>query len=204
MHLILNIVKKTLQLLLLNIFLFNSISAKETSAVSIGSEDAKIVIKVFSSLTCPHCANFHNKIFENLKNEYINTKKVKFEHHSFPLDMAALNAEKLLRSANSKDKDFIFRLLTEIYKKQDQWAVGSDIIKINESIKKIGLDFGLNSKNIDKFLKDEKIQDQILNERINAQKNYKISSTPTIYINEKKYEGKHEFDSFKKILDKLL
>jgi len=118
--------------------------------------------------------------------------------------MAALNAEKLLRSANSKDKDFIFRLLTEIYKKQDQWAVGSDIIKINESIKKIGLDFGLNSKNIDKFLKDEKIQDQILNERINAQKNYKISSTPTIYINEKKYEGKHEFDSFKKILDKLL
>mgnify|MGYP006085135685 CR=1 FL=1 len=204
MHSILNIVKKTLQLLLLNIFLFNSISAKETSAVSIGSEDAKIVIKVFSSLTCPHCANFHNKIFENLKNEYINTKKVKFEHHSFPLDMAALNAEKLLRSANSKDKDFIFRLLTEIYKKQDQWAVGSDIIKINESIKKIGLDFGLNSKNIDKFLKDEKIQDQILNERINAQKNYKISSTPTIYINEKKYEGKHEFDSFKKILDKLL
>ena len=204
MHSILNIVKKTLQLLLLNIFLFNSISAKETSAVSIGSEDAKIVIKVFSSLTCPHCANFHNKIFENLKNEYINTKKVKFEHHSFPLDMAALNAEKLLRSANSKDKDFIFRLLTEIYKKQDQWAVGSDIIKINESIKKIGLDFGLNSKNIDKFLKDEKIQDQILNERINAQKNYKISSTSTIYINEKKYEGKHEFDSFKKILDKLL
>jgi protein-disulfide isomerase len=151
MHSILNIVKKTLQLLLLNIFLFNSISAKETSAVSIGSEDAKIVIKVFSSLTCPHCANFHNKIFENLKNEYINTKKVKFEHHSFPLDMAALNAEKLLRSANSKDKDFIFRLLTEIYKKQDQWAVGSDIIKINESIKKIGLDFGLNSKNIKKF-----------------------------------------------------
>jgi protein-disulfide isomerase len=170
--------------------------------LSIGSENAKVTVKVFSSLTCPHCATFHDKIFEDLKKEYIDTKKVKFEHHSFPLDLAALNAEKVIRSIENKEKSFEF--LKAIYEKQDQWAVGSDINKINSYIKKIGKEFGLNDKRMNKFINDEKIQDQILNERINAQKNYKISSTPTIYINEKKYEGEHNFKAFKKVLDKII
>ena len=71
-------------------------------------------------------------------------------------------------------------------------------------IKKIGKEVGLKNKYMDKCLSNEKIQDEILNERIDAQKNYKITSTPTVYINEKKYEGKHEYKVFKKELDKLL
>jgi protein-disulfide isomerase len=157
---------------------------------------------VFSSLTCPHCASFHNKIFESLKKEYIDTKKIKFEHHGFPLDLAALNAERILRSIENKEKSFEF--LGIIYKKQNQWAVGSDINKINDYIKKIGIEFGLNAERMNKFLIDDKIQDQILNERIEAQKKYSISSTPTIYVNEKKYKGKHEYKLFKKFLEKSL
>ena len=65
--------------------------------LSIGNADAKITVKVFSSLTCPHCANFHINIFENLKNEFINKKIVRFEHHAFPLDLAALNADEMLK-----------------------------------------------------------------------------------------------------------
>ena len=72
--------------------------------LKIGDEKAKITVKVFSSLTCPHCANFHNKIFEKLKKEFIDKKKVKFEHHSFPLDLAALNAEKILRCLKDTEK----------------------------------------------------------------------------------------------------
>ena len=93
---------------------------------------------------------------------------------------------------------------SEIYLKQEEWAVGSDIKKINESIIKIGTKFNLSKKAMNKCLENEKIQEQILTERIDAQKKYKISSTPTIYINEKKYEGKHEFKNFKKQIDKLL
>ena len=193
-----NITHILLFLLLLTSFLYSN----EEKKLSLGDKNANITIKVFSSLTCPHCANFHNKIFEKLKIEYIDTKKVKFEHHGFPLDMAALNAEKILRSVDDGEKSFQF--LTEIYKKQDQWAVGSDIKKINEKLKKIGLDFGLNAKLIDESIEDKKVEEQILNERINAQKKYNITSTPTIYINKKKYEGKHEFKLFKKTLDKLL
>ena len=75
---------------------------------------------------------------------------------------------------------------------------------INELIKKIGLESGLENAKMDNCLKDEEVQDQILNERIEAQKKYKIESTPTIYINEKKYEGEHQYKSFKKNLQKIL
>ena len=174
----------------------------ENRILSIGDSDAKITVKVFSSLTCPHCANFHKNIFENLKKEYIDKGVVKFEHHGFPLDLAALNAEIIVRCHEDKNKSF--QLLGEIYKKQNQWAVGSDINPINESIKKIGSDSGLNKDKMDSCLKNENTQDQILNERIEAQKKYKIQSTPTIYINEKKYDGEHKYKQFKKAIEKLL
>ncbi len=202
MHLIKNMIKKIFTISLLILSIINPVLTKEVNPLSIGSKEAKITVKVFSSLTCPHCATFHNKIFENLKEDYIDTKKIKFEHHGFPLDLAALNAEKVLRSVADQEKSF--RFLSEIYKKQNQWAVGSDINKINYLIKKMSLDFGLKEEIIDKFIKDDKIQDQILEERIAAQKAYKISSTPTIYINEKKYEGKHNYKQFKKAIEKLL
>ena len=195
------IIKKLSIFLTISLLNFAQVNAS-SGMVTIGDESAKITVKVFSSLTCPHCASFHDKIFDQLKKDYIDTKKVKFEHHGFPLDLAALNAEKVLRSIKDKDKSFEF--LGEIYKKQNKWAVGSDIEIINESIKEIGSNFGLKKKRMEQFIKDENIQDQILNERINAQKRYKISSTPTIYVNKKKYEGKHEYKDFKKFLEKLL
>ncbi len=195
-------IKKHIFIIITSLMFCGILNASNKNYLSIGESDAKITIKVFSSLTCPHCANFHNKIYYNLKKEYIDRKKVKFEHHSFPLDLAALNAEKVLRCSNDNEKKF--QLLGEIYRKQNEWAIGSDINIINEAIKNIGIQFGLNQKLITKCIEDDKIQDEILNGRIEAQKNYKISSTPTIFINKKKYEGKHEFKSFKKALDKLL
>ena len=195
-------IKKSLIYLLVFFSILVDVNSDEKKTLKIGSEDAKITVKAFSSLTCPHCANFHDKIFKELKAEFIDSGKVKFEHHSFPLDLAALNAEKIIRAISNNEKRF--QLLGALYKKQNQWAVGSDINIINESLKEIGLNFGLNADKIDLFLKDEKIQDQILEERINAQKKYKISSTPTIYVNKKKYEGKHEYKDFKKFLEKNL
>jgi len=195
------IINRFIIILLLTFPSFDYLMANE-NVLSIGSGNSKVVVRVFSSLTCPHCADFHNKIFESLKKEYIDTKKIKFEHHGFPLDLAALNAERILRSIENKEKSFEF--LGIIYQKQNQWAVGSDINKINDYIKKIGIEFGLNAERMNKFLIDDKIQDQILNERIEAQKKYSISSTPTIYVNEKKYKGKHEYKLFKKFLEKSL
>ena len=181
---------------------FISTAHAESKALSIGNAKAKVTVKVFSSLTCPHCADFHTTIFNNLKKDYIDKGLVRFEHHAFPLDLAALNAEIIVRCQLNNDKKF--KLLEEIYIRQKSWAVGSDINKINTLIKKIGLNFNLTEKSMDSCLKDGDTQDQILNERIDAQKKYKIESTPTILVNEKKYTNKMDYSTFKRIIDKNL
>ena len=183
------------------VFLFFTAQA-ESKILSIGSPDAKVTVKVFSSLTCPHCANFHEVIFDKLKDEYIDKNLVRFEHHAFPLDLAALNAEVVVRCQTNNDNKF--KLLGEIYKKQTFWAIGSDIKKINNLIKKIGLEFDLTENKMDECLKNSEAQDVILNQRIEAQKKYKIEATPTIFINEKKYSGKVDYKSFKKVIEKNL
>ena len=193
-------INKFLKIIFFFFFFFST--QAESKILSIGNSDAKVTVKVFSSLTCPHCANFHTSIFNNLKKDYIDKGLVKFEHHAFPLDLAALNAEIVVRCQTNNDKKF--KLLEEIYNKQKFWAVGSDINKINELIKKIGLNFDLTEEKMNKCLKNNKAQDEILNQRIEAQKKYKIESTPTIIVNEKKYTSKIDYKTFKKIIEKNL
>ena len=184
------------------IFLFLFSFEANGKVLSIGDTNSKVTIKVFSSLTCPACANFHLKVFDNLKKDYIDKGLVKFEHHQFPFDLAYLNAEIILRCrVNNAQK---FELLGKIYEKQRLWAVGSDINKINDSIKEIGLAVNLKDKEMDTCLNDDKVQDEILNQRIKAQKMYKIEATPTIFINEKKYSGEVNYKKFKKALEKYL
>ncbi len=194
--------KKISKIFLLILFFFSFIFSADAfgKVISEGKSDAKVTIKVFSSLTCPACANFHSKIYYQLKKDFIDKDIMRFEHHPFPLDLAALNAEIILRCLVDNSKRLQF--LSKIYEKQRKWAVGSDINKINDSIKKIGLEFDLKSEEMNKCLKNEKYQDEILNLRIEAQKKYKIDATPTIFINEKKYSGNIEYKQFKKAVEK--
>ena len=195
-----NEISKIFKTFFILIFIFSA--QAESKMLSIGSSDAKVTVKVFSSLTCPHCATFHTSIFNKLKKEYIDEGLVRFEHHAFPLDLAALNAEVVVRCQSNNEKKF--KLLEEIYNKQTFWAVGSDINKINDLIKKVGLDFDLTEEKMNACLENSNVQDEILNERIEAQKKYKIESTPTIFVNEKKYSGKVDYKKFKKIIEKNL
>ena len=183
------------------VFLTFTVKA-ESKVLSVGNSNAKVTVKVFSSLTCPHCASFHNSIFNSLKKEYIDKGLVRFEHHAFPLDLAALNAEVIVRCHSTNDKKFL--LLEEIYKRQKFWAVGSDINKINDLIKQVGSSLDLSEDKMNECLKNSKAQDEILNQRIEAQRKYKIESTPTVLINEKKYTNKIDYKTFKKIIDKNL
>ncbi len=184
----------------INLTISNSSNTKNIT--SVGKESAKVTVKVFSSLSCPHCAQFHGEVFNKLKKDYIDNGIVKFEHHSFPLDLQALNAEKVLKCFKDNEKQFAF--LEEIYAKQGSWSIGKDINSINSKISKIAKNYGLNSDKINFCLKDESLEENILNERIDANKKYSITSTPTIFINEKKYEGKHNYRDFKKVIEKIL
>ena len=191
-------------LLIIVILLFSSnLNGSENRAVlTIGSQNAKVTVKVFSSLTCPHCANFHTKIFQKLKKNFIDAGKVKYQHHGFPLDLAALNAEKILGCVESNETKL--KLLNELYKNQGSWESGSDINNINEKIFKISDNYGLNNDKNRSCLNDQNLEDEILNERINASKKYSIEATPTIFINEKKYSGQHNYEEFKKEILKFL
>ena len=169
--------------------------------VTVGSNNADIKIKIFSSLTCPHCAYFHTNVVSQIKKEYIESGKVQLIFIDFPLDQAAFNASKLL---NCLDKNLQMKFLDLIYEKQSKWTAGSNINEINENLKKIVETLGISQDSFDKCLVDEDISDKILNGRIEANRKYSINSTPTIIINEKKFEGSVSFEDIKKKIEKLI
>ena len=176
-------------------------SKVDKSIVAIGSYDAIVKIKIFSSLTCPHCANFHIKVVPKIIKEYVESGKVQLIFIDFPLDLAAFNASKLLHCIDQKKQ---ISFLDIVYDTQSNWTNGSNIEDINNNLKKIAKNLGISSEQFDKCLIDEDISDKILNNRIEANQKYSISSTPTIVINEKKLEGSASFKNIKKKLEKII
>jgi len=169
--------------------------------VVLGSNEASIKIKVFSSLTCPHCANFHTKVIPQIKREYIDKGKVQLIFIDFPLDQVSFNASKLLHCLDKKKQ---IEFLDIIYETQPKWTSGLDINDINKNLKKIVKNLGISSSQFDRCLIDQAISDKILNARISANQKYSINSTPTIVINEKKLEGSASFKNIKKKIEKLI
>ena len=190
--------------LILLLFSFRSFSDDlkiENDFVTLGSNNASIEIKVYSSLTCPHCANFHAKIIPKIIKNYVESGKVKIIFFDFPLDQAAFNASKLVHCV---DKEKNLKLLDLLYEKQNEWTIGSSIDEINNNLKKIVKSLGINSSQFDECLNNEVITDKILNARIDAHQKYSINSTPTIIINEKKFEDSVSFENIKKKIEKLI
>ncbi len=173
----------------------------ENNFVTLGSNSATVEIKVYSSLTCPHCANFHATVIPKIIKNYVESGKVKIIFFDFPLDQAAFNASKLVHCV---DKEKNLTLLDTLYEKQNKWTIGSNINEINGNLKKIVKNLGINSSEFDECLNNEVIADKILNERIEAHQKYTINSTPTIIINEKKFEDSASFENIKKKIEKLI
>ena len=164
-----------------------------------GNIDAKVSLVIYESLTCGHCADFHKEIYPKLKKDFIDNGLVKIEFKSFPLDLAALNASKIAHCKNDGKPD----LLHFLYKNQSKWVKGETIQDINKHLKNIvlknetGLDF-------EGCLIDQSIEDHVLNDRISGVKKYNINSTPTLIINDKKFENPHNYKKLKKTIEKLI
>ena len=195
------IIKVILIYLFFGLKSYSDNTSANINLVVLGQDKAPVKIKIFSSLTCPHCANFHINVVSEIKKEYIETGKVQLIFIDFPLDQVAFNASKLLHCLDKK-KQILF--LDTIYETQNKWMSGSNIKDINKNLKKIVMNFGINSTQFDKCLIDETISDKILNGRIDANHKYSIDSTPTIIINEKKLEGSVSFKNIKKKIEKLI
>ena len=191
-----------IKILLISLFFSIGINASEQSTknelITFGTNEAPIKIKVFSSLTCPHCADFHIKVIPKLKG-YVETGKVQIIFIDFPLDQAAFNASKLLHCLDNKKQ---MKFLDNIYENQKEWASGTTIDQINNNLKKIVKSFGIDEIEFDKCVNNDVISDKILNGRIDAHKKYSIDSTPTVVINEKKLTGPSNFENIKKRIEK--
>ena len=167
--------------------------------IYIGNLDAKINIIVYESLTCSHCANFHINVLPDLKKDFIDPGIAKIEFRHFPLDGAGFNAAKIAQCKNDGKSD----ILNILYLNQPKWIKGKTVEEVNKNLKKflieeeIILDFNLCTTN-------KKIEEFVLNDRIEGAKKFKINATPTIIINDKKFEKSLNYKNLKKTLEKLI
>jgi len=164
-----------------------------------GNEDAKVTIITYESLTCGHCADFHNNVYPKLKKEFIDTGLVKIEFRHFPLDMAAFNASKIAQCNNDGKSE----LLHFLFSNQKKWVIGETVEAINENLKKL-----LKNENIvidfEKCTNNKNIEDHVLNDRIEGVKKFKVNATPTIIINNKKFDKPLNYKNLKKSIEKLI
>ena len=186
---------------LVSIKSYSDDSAIKNNLIVLGNDDAPVKIKIFSSLTCPHCANFHMEVIPEIEKNYVKFGKVQLIFLDFPLDLASLNASKLLHCLDKKKQ---IKFLGTIYENQAKWTSGSDLSEINNNLKEMVKDLGISPTEFEKCLNNETVDNIILNIRIEGQRKYSINSTPTIIINEKKFEGSTDFKNMKKKIDKLI
>ena len=189
------------KILLILIIFFNSVifANADTKRIISGTDNAKISIIAYESLTCSHCANFHKDIYPKLKKEYIDTGLAKIEFRHFPLDIAAFNASKIAQCKEDQGLE----ILESLYSNQQAWVKGSTIDKINENLKNFIEKEGF-KLDFEKCINNKEIENFVLNDRIEGAKNFNINATPTIIINKKKFEKSLNYKNLKKSLEKLI
>ena len=164
-----------------------------------GNKNAKVTIITFESLTCSHCADFHKNVYPQLKKEFIDTGLVKIEFRHFPLDLAALNASKISQCTNNGKSE----ILHFLFLNQENWTKGQTIEEINKDLKKL-LKEKYTSLDFKKCINNKNVEDFILNDRIEGVQKFKVNATPTIIINDKKFEKSLNYKNLKKSLEKLI
>ena len=177
----------------------NADSSNDVKRIAVGNIDAKITIITYESFTCSHCANFHINVYPKLKKDYIDTGIAKIEFRHFPLDMAAFNASKISQCNNDGDT----KILDSLYLNQSKWVKGKTIEEVNKNLQKFLKSEGFNL-DFNRCITDKNIENFVLNDRIEGVKKFKVNATPTIIINEKKFEKSLNYKNLKKTLEKLI
>jgi len=186
--------------IILILFFISTINVNaETKRIVSGNENAKIKIIVYESLTCSHCANFHKDVYPSLKKEYIDTGLAKIEFRHFPLDLAAFNASKITQCK----EDQSLEIMESLYGNQQAWVKGGTVEEINNNLKNFIEKEGFKI-NFEKCINNKEIEDFILNDRIEGVKEFEVNATPTIIINNKKFEKTLNYKNLKKSLEKMI
>ena len=169
----------------------------DDSDYALGPADAKVVVVEYASLTCPHCAGFHKNVLPGIKKGFIDAGKVRYVYRDFPLDRVALAAASIARCAGRPN---FFGFIETFYATQDRWARASDPIAALEKLARLG---GMSKEKFDGCFGDAAVGDEILKRRLEASEDFKVTGTPTLFVNGKRY-GAMSLDQFETLLGRLL
>ena len=164
----------------------------------LGKESAPVTLVEYASLTCPHCAQFHQNTIPAVKKEYIETGKVKLVYRDFPLDQLALSGSMIARCAG---RDRYFAFIDVMFAQQSTWARDTNPLAALSRIARLG---GMSQAKFDECLKDKKIADAVVQQRLDGDKKFGINATPTVIINGKRYSGGLTIEQFRAVVAPLL
>lgn len=169
--------------------------------MTMGDSNAPVTLIEYASFTCPHCASFHDTIFEKLKTDYIDTGKVHFVYREVYLDRFGLWAGMVARCGGESK---YFGITDMFYKTQREWIADGSPATVAENLRKIGLKAGLSSEQINTCLNDATMAEaMVATYQQNATK-HGVRGTPTVVIDDVKYDGSMSFSGIAEALDAKL
>lgn len=166
--------------------------------MALGDVNAPVTIVEYMSMTCPHCANFHNKTFDAIKAKYIDTGKVRFIVREFPFDPRAAAAFMLARCAPEGQ---YFPMVSMLFKQQQQWAAAENGRDALLQMSKLA---GFTQESFEACLTNQKLLDDVNAVMQRGAKEFGVKSTPTFFVNGEHYSGDLSVDVMSALIDSKL
>jgi len=167
--------------------------------MALGPANAPVAIVEYSSLTCPHCADFAENVFPMLRSKYIDSGKVRFVSREFPLEPKAAGASMLARCAANGDAQKYFDAIAMLFKQQQTLVEHT-----TDTLKAVGSKFGMSEEAVEACVKDNALLDKIKADQDFAYDKLKVDATPTFFVNGERVKGSMSFEEFEKKLAPLL
>jgi protein-disulfide isomerase len=166
--------------------------------VVLGDKNAPVTIIEYASMTCHHCADFHNKVFDELKTKYIDTGKVKFVFRDFPLDEPAMRGSILARCASKGGQEEFLKFTKVMFSTQGDWAGKKNYLEVLSNIAKLG---GMKGEEFESCMADKELEKQIITGKFDAAKSLQIRSTPSFFINGELHSGAKDIKYMSEAID---
>lgn len=163
----------------------------------LGNADAPVTIVEYASMTCGHCANFHNNTLPVIKENYIDTGKVRMIVREFPFDPRAEAAFMLARCSDDK----YFAMVDVLFKQQNNWA---GVENASEALLQIARLAGFSQESFEACLTNQKLLDDVRAVRQRGANDFGVDATPTFFINGNKYSGALTVAEMSAIIDSML
>jgi protein-disulfide isomerase len=167
--------------------------------MALGPANAPVNIVEYSSLTCPHCADFAENVFPMLQSKYIDTGKVRFVSREFPLEIKAVGASMLARCVANENAPRYFEAIGMLFKQRQELVEHT-----TDALKAVGGKFGMSAEAVEACVRDNALLDKIKAAEDFAYDQLKVDATPTFFINGERVKGSMSFEEFEKKLAPLL